>query len=174
MLVVKWSLGALHVNVVDTYRIPHGFLGFNMSNILLLKSKDQKKFFECQWQAPIAQDKVLPASDRLFDRYGKMLDMSANFFYHEIVFSNSPDANMIAWLHDGAIKLIHFRITGSLRGESVDSPHTGQWRGALMFYLTCTWTNGWANNRDAGDLRRHRASYDVTVMSMWCKHIYVG
>ena len=25
-------------------------------------------------------------------------------------------------------------------------------------------TNGWANNRDAGDLRRHRAHYDVTVM----------
>ena len=24
--------------------------------------------------------------------------------------------------------------------------------------------NGWANNRDAGDLRRHRADYDVTVM----------
>ena len=26
------------------------------------------------------------------------------------------------------------------------------------------WTNGWANNRDAGDLRRHGAHYDVTVM----------
>ena len=25
-------------------------------------------------------------------------------------------------------------------------------------------TNGWANNRDAGYLRRHRAHYDVTVM----------
>ena len=26
------------------------------------------------------------------------------------------------------------------------------------------WKNGSANNRDAGDLRRHRAHYDVTVM----------
>ena len=26
------------------------------------------------------------------------------------------------------------------------------------------WTNGWANSLDAGDLRRHRAQYDVTVM----------
>ena len=25
-------------------------------------------------------------------------------------------------------------------------------------------TNGWVNNRDAGDLRRYRAYYDVTVM----------
>ena len=28
-----------------------------------------------------------------------------------------------------------------------------------------SWTNGWANNRDAGDLRRRRAHYDVTVMT---------
>ena len=25
--------------------------------------------------------------------------------------------------------------------------------------------NGWVNNREAGDLRRHRAHYDATVMS---------
>ena len=30
--------------------------------------------------------------------------------------------------------------------------------------LICAWINGWANNREAGDLRRHRAHYDVTVM----------
>ena len=28
-----------------------------------------------------------------------------------------------------------------------------------------TWINGWVNNREAGDLRRHIAHYDVTVMS---------
>ena len=33
-----------------------------------------------------------------------------------------------------------------------------------MFSLICTWTNDWARNRDAGDLRRHPAHYDVTVM----------
>ena len=26
------------------------------------------------------------------------------------------------------------------------------------------WTNGWVNNREAGDLRRHRAHYDVIAM----------
>ena len=30
----------------------------------------------------------------------------------------------------------------------------------------CAWTNGWANNQDAGDLRRHGAHCDVTVMTM--------
>ena len=46
----------------------------------------------------------------------------------------------------------------------VDSPHKGQWRGALMFSLVCPWINSWANNRDAVNLRGHRAHYDVTVM----------
>ena len=46
-------------------------------------------------------------------------------------------------------------------------PHKGQWRGALMFSLICVWINGWVNNRDAGDLRRHLAHYDVIVMKHW-------
>ena len=50
----------------------------------------------------------------------------------------------------------------------VNSPHKGQWRGALMLSSICAWINGWVNNRDAGDLRRHRAHYDVTVM---CNYI---
>ena len=46
----------------------------------------------------------------------------------------------------------------------VNSPHKGQWHGALMFSLICAWINGWVNSGKAGDLRRHRAHYDVTVM----------
>ena len=46
----------------------------------------------------------------------------------------------------------------------VNSPHKGQWRGALMFSLICVWINGWVNNRKAGDLRHYRAHYDVIVM----------
>ena len=43
-------------------------------------------------------------------------------------------------------------------------PHKGQWRGALMFSLICTWINVWVNNCEAGDLRRRRAHYDVIAM----------
>ena len=61
-----------------------------------------------------------------------------------------------------------FLVTGPLCGEftghSVISPHKGQWRGALMFSVICAWRNGWVNNREAGDLRRHNAHYDVIVM----------
>ena len=47
---------------------------------------------------------------------------------------------------------------------SVNSPHKGQWRGALVFSLICVWINRWVNNHEAGDLRRRRAHYDVIVM----------
>ena len=61
-----------------------------------------------------------------------------------------------------------FRIAGPLCGEfhrsPLNSPHSGQWRGALMFSLICAWINDWVNNREAGDLRRHRAQYYVIVM----------
>ena len=35
---------------------------------------------------------------------------------------------------------------------------------ALRFSLICAWINGWVNNHEAGDLRRHRARYAVIVM----------
>ena len=31
-------------------------------------------------------------------------------------------------------------------------------------FFDLSWTDGWIHNRDAGDLRRHRAHYHVTVM----------
>ena len=49
----------------------------------------------------------------------------------------------------------------------VNSPHKGQWRGALMFSLICGWIKSWENNREAGDLIRHRAHYDVIVILIW-------
>ena len=36
----------------------------------------------------------------------------------------------------------------------------------LMFSLICARINGWVNNRETGDLRRHHAHYDVTVMGL--------
>ena len=50
----------------------------------------------------------------------------------------------------------------------VNSPHKGQWRGAVMSSFCI-----WVNNGEAGDMRRYRAHYDVTVMTCksqrWCK-----
>ena len=71
-------------------------------------------------------------------------------------------------LHDDVIKWKHFpRNWPFVRGihrSPVNSPHKGQWRGAVMFSLICVWINDWGNNREAGDLRRYRAHYDVIVI----------
>ena len=40
------------------------------------------------------------------------------------------------------------------------------WSFGVFFSLIWAWTNDWANNRNAGDLRRHRAHYDVIIMSV--------
>ena len=55
-----------------------------------------------------------------------------------------------------------------------NSPHKGQWRGTLKFLLIYAWINGWVNNRKAGDLRRHCAHYDVTVMTAGKTHILLS
>ena len=34
-------------------------------------------------------------------------------------------------------------------------------------FLICTWINGWVNIREAGDLRRPRVHYYLTVMKEW-------
>ena len=70
--------------------------------------------------------------------------------------------------HHDVIKWRHFpRYWQFVRGihrPPVNSPHKGQWRGALIFSLICVRINGWVNNRGAGDLRHHRAHYDVIVI----------
>ena len=58
----------------------------------------------------------------------------------------------------------NLRVTDHLCGDFTGHPHKDQWRGAFMFSLNCAWINGWVNNLKAGDLRRYRDHYDVTVM----------
>ena len=73
--------------------------------------------------------------------------------------------------HDDVIKWEHFpRYLPFVQGihrSPVNSPHKGQWRGPLMLCLICAWIDGWVNNGEAGDLRRHGAHNDVIVMLNW-------
>ena len=78
-------------------------------------------------------------------------------------------------MHDDVIKWKHFRgywsIVRGIRRSSVNSPHKGHWRVALMFTLICARISGWVNSCEAGDLRRRRAHYDVTVMVHGCDRL---
>ena len=112
--------------------------------------------------------------------------------YKKIILHSVPEPNLRSpggktlscppvCVHDDVIKWKHFpRYWPFVRGihrSPVNTPHKGQWRGALMFTLICARINGWVNNREAGDLRRYRAHYDVIVMAYsftrfyWIDHL---
>ena len=80
------------------------------------------------------------------------------------------DSGPMSHCHDDVIKWKYFPrywpFVQGIHRSLVNSPHKGQWRGALMFSLICAWINRWVNNREAGDLRRHRFHYDVIVMAL--------
>ena len=81
--------------------------------------------------------------------------------------SVNPELNHV--LRDDVIKWTYFPRYWSFVLEShrslMNSSHKGRWRGLWMFSLFCAWIDGWVNNRGAGDLKRHRAHYDVIVMN---------
>ena len=85
--------------------------------------------------------------------------------------TRTPGTTSTTVLHDDVIKWKHFpRNWPFVRGihrSPVNSPHKGQWRGALMFTLICARMHGWVNTREAGDFRRYRPHYDVIVMLHW-------
>ena len=69
---------------------------------------------------------------------------------------------VLMWFHDDVIKWKHFPrywpfVQGIHRSPASDAE--------LWYFLWSALerSNVWVNNRDAGDLRRHRAHYDVTV-----------
>ena len=60
-----------------------------------------------------------------------------------------------------------FRVTGHLCGEFTGPrwiPHTKASDAELWCFFICVWINDWLNNREAGDMRRHHAHYDSSVM----------
>ena len=85
---------------------------------------------------------------------------------HDAVKLQNQTQQGISPKHDDVIKWKHFpRHCPFVRGthrSPVNSPHKGQWRGALMFSLTCAWIN----NLEAGDLRRHRTHYDISAIRL--------
>ena len=63
-----------------------------------------------------------------------------------------------------------FLVTGHLCGEFTGHrwiPHTKVSDAELWCFLWSARMNGWVNNRDAGDLGHHCASYDVIVMDVF-------
>ena len=87
---------------------------------------------------------------------------------------------LMAWCLFGAIMMTSsngdiFRVTGHLCGEFIgpplcEFPTQRPVTRSFEFSLICVWINGWVNNGEAGDLRRYRTHYDVTVMDISYYH----
>ena len=71
-------------------------------------------------------------------------------------------------IHDDVIKWNLFGVIGLLCGDFTCHrwiPLTKASDAELWCFLwPVPWINGWVNNSEAGDLRRHRAHYDVIVL----------
>ena len=83
-----------------------------------------------------------------------------NDLYTIVILALSPHDDVIKWKPFPR----YWLFVRGIHRSPVNSPHKSQWRGALMFSLMCIWINDWVNTREAGDLRRYRGRYDVTVM----------
>ena len=129
---------------------------------------------------PVAHTKVTDLQRRVGNQFSDMIMKTWTVGRSEQGKVNDAMGTCVQWTHLLCCQLCRFRypwwrhqmetfsaLLALSAGNSPvtgEFPHKGQWRGALMFSLICAWINGWVNNREAGDLRRYRAHYDVTVM----------
>ena len=85
--------------------------------------------------------------------------------WEQVLTGQVVEPEVVKWTNKKVIIINgYWPFVRGIQRSPVNSPHKGQWRGALMFSLICVWINGWINNREAGDWRRYRAHYDVIVM----------
>ena len=164
---------------------------FNLRLNKRLSKQSRRRSFEaqsrpswrhCNVRAPVTEDFSIFTRDLMHSLWSLLVTAiySSLIFrkwpMHNVRYSSWSNKELVMLLisygnsdsHDAVIKWKHFpRYCSFLRGihrSPMNSPHKGQWRGTLMFYLICTWINGWVNNGEAGDLRNHRAHYDVILI----------
>ena len=85
---------------------------------------------------------------------------SPNFLWLLLITKNIFHDDVMKWKHF----LCYWPFVWAIHQSLVNSPHKGQWCGALIFSVICAQINSWVNNHEAGDLRCHHAHYHVIVM----------
>ena len=100
-------------------------------------------------------------------------------YYQQVIAIIKHTVRVLLWCvmdyvltnHDDVIKWKHFprcwpfvrEFTGHRWIPLTKASDAELW---CFHSLICVWMNNRVNNREAGDLRRHRAHYDVTVMDI--------
>ena len=114
----------------------------------------------------VSDDVILVNESRWRQGMGMLSTLPAPFDVYPLVTRGFPSPKLIMpwWRHQMETLPVSLALCAEKSQSRVNSPHKGQYRAALPFSLICVWTNGWVSNRNAGDLKLHRPSYDVTVM----------
>ena len=146
---LHWSKGV----VSSGGHLISGYISVNSESVFtFLHMITQCHFFALNWWLPLARLLHSPMSN----------DTCSNCWADRSVKCNT------CGFHDDVIKWKHlprhWPFVRWTHRSPVNSPHKGQWRGALMFSLIYAWINSWVNNGEADDFWRHRAHYDVIVM----------
>ena len=110
---------------------------------------------ESTWQWTVDSPQIVPETQKML-QFDDVMNEE-----RESLKSAANRHDVITWKHFSRC----WPFVRGIRRSPVNSPHKGQWRGALKISLICAWIKVWVNNREAGDLRHHRAHYDVIVIN---------
>ena len=107
---------------------------------------------------------------RAFKRAIKSLQRSSNFWQASVSVHSRLNSTWRRQLMKTISALLALCVCGDFTGHWWITRSKGGdaelWCFLWMFYLICVRINGVVNNREAGDLRRHCAHYDVTEMKL--------
>ena len=113
----------------------------------------------CVWYA---SDWLIPVCNAFIVRRARTLNSQIKFRYD---IYNDFAQILSWWRHQmetfSTLVAIYVGKSSVIDEFPVQRPVT---RSFNVFSLICVWINDWVNNREAGDLIRYRAHYDVTVM----------
>ena len=84
-----------------------------------------------------------------------------------------PNPKPSWWRHQMETFSAYWPFVRGIHRSSDEFPAQRPVTRTLLFSLICAWINGWVNNSEAGDLRRHRAHNDVTVVLNPTDQIYL-
>ena len=131
-----------HVDVMTWKRLPHycSLTGRGISNI------------------------VFPSKQPAMPRFKATGVLNQQWNYFMILYIHI--CSQVQLIVDNMITSSNEPFQRGIHQSRMNSSHKGQWGGAMMVSLICAYINCWVNNREAGDLRRHRAHYDVIVMKL--------
>ena len=83
-----------------------------------------------------------PLSKQMIAYYKSNMNLSKNWTETQM-----SSLTMMTSSNGNIFRVIHYWLfVWGIHQSPVNSPHKGQWRGALMFSLICIWINGWVKH----------------------------